>query len=335
MNGAQLTAVHRLRGSLDEAAVRPAFQRDVIVRDAIEGLGTSFGFDVAALSLWLPGEGVHGESIHSDYPAPFLRWAEEFIHTDPFFDVLGPGNLPIRLADLPYDLREGPIIDEVIRPLRVTDGLTHRVYAPDGRYLGVLNLSRMGGKMSDDVVDAVRLIDSAFATAIDPLAPRRVASSFDITTDTVVVVEPRGRRTVLCDSAALDPATLPGAARHVVDAVAGGFHQGARLLIAGERRVVAVRVDAVAGGALVIMTRVDPPSGLTRRELQVLALLGRAVTARGIASALALSIGTVNAHTSSILRKLGAPNRTAAAVVAARMNVVLDGPRVPGSPEPF
>jgi DNA-binding NarL/FixJ family response regulator len=57
---------------------------------------------------------------------------------------------------------------------------------------------------------------------------------------------------------------------------------------------------------------VDGAHGLTDRERQVLSLLERGSTDREIAAALTISVKTVEKHVGSILRKLGAQNRTQA-----------------------
>jgi DNA-binding CsgD family transcriptional regulator len=61
------------------------------------------------------------------------------------------------------------------------------------------------------------------------------------------------------------------------------------------------------------------PAGLTGRELEVLALLGEGLRDAEIADRLVVSPKTVGHHVSAILRKLGVPNRVAAAEEAARL----------------
>jgi DNA-binding CsgD family transcriptional regulator len=58
------------------------------------------------------------------------------------------------------------------------------------------------------------------------------------------------------------------------------------------------------------------PAGLTARELEVLALVADGLTNAQLADRLFLSEKTVDHHVSSVLRKLGEPNRAAAAAAA-------------------
>lgn len=63
------------------------------------------------------------------------------------------------------------------------------------------------------------------------------------------------------------------------------------------------------------------PAGLTRRQLEVVALLGQGLRNVDIAERLVVSPKTVDHHVSAILRKLGVSNRVAAAEKAARLGL--------------
>ncbi|HEX9373616.1 MAG TPA: response regulator transcription factor [Roseiflexaceae bacterium] len=69
--------------------------------------------------------------------------------------------------------------------------------------------------------------------------------------------------------------------------------------------------------------RPEPASAsLTGREQAVLALVGRGLTNRQIADALAISQKTVSVHVSNMLSKLGLASRTQAALYATRIGLI-------------
>jgi DNA-binding NarL/FixJ family response regulator len=59
------------------------------------------------------------------------------------------------------------------------------------------------------------------------------------------------------------------------------------------------------------------PDGLTEREREVRSLVERGLPDKKIATALGISVKTIEKHVGAILRKTGAPNRTALAHRAA------------------
>src|SRR5207247_7343257 len=63
------------------------------------------------------------------------------------------------------------------------------------------------------------------------------------------------------------------------------------------------------------------PAGLTAREREVLALLSEGLPDREISRRLFISERTVHHHVSSVLPKIGASSRTAAARQAAQMGI--------------
>ncbi|WP_437184455.1 LuxR C-terminal-related transcriptional regulator [Streptomyces xanthophaeus] len=91
------------------------------------------------------------------------------------------------------------------------------------------------------------------------------------------------------------------------------------------RATVVAHLAADGAGA-----RVD---ALTARERDVLGLLGGGLSNGQIARCLHLADGTVKAHVSSILARLGVGNRAAAAVVAHEAGAVLAPPGGGAAPE--
>jgi len=110
---------------------------------------------------------------------------------------------------------------------------------------------------------------------------------------------------------------------------------GARAVIfrgAGEDRIAAALV-AVARGLLVLEADLSPwvrppahpatAEGLTRREVEVLALLGEGLANKSIAQRLGIAERTAKFHVESILGKLGAESRSEAIVLAARRGLLV------------
>jgi DNA-binding NarL/FixJ family response regulator len=126
------------------------------------------------------------------------------------------------------------------------------------------------------------------------------------------------------------------------DRVIGALRAGARgyLLKEAGPGELARAVRAVARGESVLDPKVagqviagatgapSPLDALTAREREVLALLGEGLTNREISRRLVISEKTVKHHVGAVLRKLGVPDRTQAALVAVRAG--LAGPP-PGS----
>ena len=68
------------------------------------------------------------------------------------------------------------------------------------------------------------------------------------------------------------------------------------------------------------------PAGLTNRELEVLPLLAEGLRNTEIAARLVVTPKTVDHHVSSILRKLGVPNRGQAGAAAVRLGLITPVP---------
>ena len=64
-----------------------------------------------------------------------------------------------------------------------------------------------------------------------------------------------------------------------------------------------------------------PQTSLSSRQMEVLELLGRGLSNKGIARELDVSEGTIKLHVSSILKSLNVRNRTEAVIAASRMGL--------------
>ncbi|MFD5279174.1 response regulator [Streptomyces rubrogriseus] len=138
---------------------------------------------------------------------------------------------------------------------------------------------------------------------------------------------------------------------YILRALGGGA--AGFLIKSGEPEELLTGVRAVAGGAAYLSPRVaarvvahlaatgagtlagrrsaarDRVAALTARERDVLALLGAGLSNGQIARRLHVVEGTVKAHVSSLLARLGVDNRAAAAVVAHEAGVIALQPPQP------
>lgn len=118
------------------------------------------------------------------------------------------------------------------------------------------------------------------------------------------------------------PAVQAGAAGYLLkDVDPSGLEAAVRLVHEGE-----ALLDPQIAGRVMEEVAHPPPSGdvasLTRREREVLGLLGRGLSNRELADTLVVSEKTVKTHVSNILMKLGVHDRTQAALLAVREGLV-------------
>jgi LuxR family transcriptional regulator, maltose regulon positive regulatory protein len=107
------------------------------------------------------------------------------------------------------------------------------------------------------------------------------------------------------------------AARRELGAALSAFEKLGATGDVGRAEAVLGRLPG-AGPAIRAGVPEGPLRELSRRELEVLALVAEGLTNREIAERLVLSRHTVNRHVANILRKLGLPSRAAAASLAVR-----------------
>jgi len=79
-----------------------------------------------------------------------------------------------------------------------------------------------------------------------------------------------------------------------------------------QERVVVREVPVPAGAPFVLNERKREDLGITRRELEILALIAQGLSNREIAAKLFVSENTVKTHSSRVFDKLGARRRTQA-----------------------
>ena len=132
--------------------------------------------------------------------------------------------------------------------------------------------------------------------------------------------------TSFTDDAKLMPALQAGAAGYLLkNAQPQEIARAVRAAAAGE----ALLDPGVAARLLDSIARAPgeaPGETLTKREREVLGLIGRGFSNKRIALELGIAEKTVKTHVGHVLFKLGVPDRTSAAVHAVRAGLVPDGP---------
>jgi DNA-binding NarL/FixJ family response regulator len=108
--------------------------------------------------------------------------------------------------------------------------------------------------------------------------------------------------------------------RAAIGAVVAG---GAAIDPAVQRHVV----DAIASGPAV--SPVEPPDGLTQREVEVLGLMADGMSNGEIAEHLVISMATVKSHVNHLLAKIGARDRAQAVAYAFRARLASRSGRTP------
>lgn len=107
--------------------------------------------------------------------------------------------------------------------------------------------------------------------------------------------------------------TPTGLSGDAATAVLGAIERSVSHTLAAQLRAM---MEATSGGT----GDVDPGSKLSKRQLEVLRLLGEGKTNAEIAKALFRSPHTIKLHVSAILKQLNLKSRTQAALLAAKFN---------------
>ncbi|WP_121750895.1 LuxR family transcriptional regulator [Streptomyces sp. E2N166] len=147
----------------------------------LAALSEVMAYDHASLARWDPLRRRH-TTLAGSYPDDATAYIESRLHHDPVFPVLrSPARGGLWLRDVPGQLlAASPGFQEVLRPLGVEDGVAQCLFAADGRYVGMLNVStRRPRHTSDPARAVVTLLTEVLAAAVGSPAcapPRRVAA---------------------------------------------------------------------------------------------------------------------------------------------------------------
>ncbi|WP_253191544.1 hypothetical protein [Streptomyces sp. M1013] len=124
------------------AVARSAMSGATGVGTVLAALSEVMEYDHASLARWDPLRGRH-TTLAGSYPEAATAYIETRLHHDPVFPVLrDPARGGLWLTDVPRQLLESsPGFQQVLSPLGVEDGVAQCLFADDGRYVGMLNVS--------------------------------------------------------------------------------------------------------------------------------------------------------------------------------------------------
>lgn len=152
------------------AAARSAMSGATGVDTVLAALSDVVEYDHASLTRWDPLRKRH-TTLAGSYPDDATAYIETRLHHDPVFPVLrSPARGGLWLADVPRELlAASPGFQEVLRPLGIEGGVAQCLFAADGRYVGMLNVSTCRPRRAPDPARAVvTLLTEALAAAVDP-----------------------------------------------------------------------------------------------------------------------------------------------------------------------
>ncbi|WP_330478974.1 LuxR C-terminal-related transcriptional regulator [Streptomyces platensis] len=163
-------------------AARSATSGATGVGTVLTALSEVMEYDHASLARWDPLHRRH-TTLAGSYPDDATAYIETHLHHDPVFPVLrSPARGGLWLSDVPRQLlAKSPGFQDVLRPLRIEGGVAQCLFATDGRYVGMLNVSTRRPRRTPDAARAVvTLLTEALAAAVDPRSgppPEEIATA--------------------------------------------------------------------------------------------------------------------------------------------------------------
>lgn len=168
-------AAERSTADILDAAVhvREAARSATTGATGVDGVLTALSevmeYDHASLARWDPLRRRH-TTLAGNYPDDATAYIETRLHHDPVFPLLrSPARGGLWLMDVPRQLlAASPGFQQVLRPLGIEDGVAQCLFAADGRYVGMLNVSTRRPRRAPDPARAVViLLTEALAAAVD------------------------------------------------------------------------------------------------------------------------------------------------------------------------
>ncbi|MGW1869447.1 LuxR C-terminal-related transcriptional regulator [Streptomyces mauvecolor] len=192
-------AAHRSTADILDAAVhvreaaRNAASGAAGADTVLAALSEVLDYDHASLTRWDPLRRRH-TTLAGSYPDDATAYIETRLHDDPVFPVLrGPARDGLWLQDVPPRLlAASPGFQDVLSPLGIEGGVAQCLFAADGRYVGMLNISTRRPRHTPDPARAViTLLTESLAATVTPrpaegrpggLSPRELQVLAELTT---------------------------------------------------------------------------------------------------------------------------------------------------------
>jgi len=237
---------------------------------------------------------------------------------------------PTRMKDVPGDPLDTWVIGEILVPAGYKEGLTMCLRTHDGRVTGVINLStETKNQPSDLAKDSIGYLCHALGSVADLTQSTKWLEQVVGEGKTAVGLDEKGEAVVFSGSLHTEffhpQSELLKAAQELVrQKICGSFIWPADQRSTGWFRVNVIPVTGQHHDLAAVLT-LDTADvhNMSERELEVLTLAARGLSNREIASTLFISDRTVQTHIEHTLVKLSAPNRAAAAAIAAREGLLI------------
>ncbi|CAN3130783.1 LuxR C-terminal-related transcriptional regulator [Mycobacterium sp. smrl_JER01] len=301
--------------------------------DLLDTLAGRAASSASAICLWDPIRRCHVGVANHDYPDEVMdHFNSWFVDNDPLFDAMRVHGLgALRWRDFP-DYRTGYSVNNVFRPAGFDEGLSARLVTTDGTYVGTIHVNCDDPRYpSDDDVAEINALRTQVAEQLDFSQRPRIVSELIAPDAQAWAVDDLGRAHLLrygdtfdsaLDALAISELALSFlAAAPVLRPEALRWHDGNSWLHV--RRIATssrYRGDSLC--AVLLVTRVPLPMGITPRELDALTLAVCGFTNSEIAERLFISARTAGHHLESASAKLGAANRASCASHAISLGLV-------------
>jgi DNA-binding CsgD family transcriptional regulator len=318
-----LAAISRIGATASSAASISERMEEIF-----DQLRTLIPIEAAMVSAIDPVTGRPRLITNQGYPASFAAYLNgaEF-HAEMIEPFAMPlRGWPVRGRELPVDPLSLRSIVEYFNPAGLVEGLLGALITADGRYVGFIDISNSDyTHPSDEACAVVGHMAPTLANVVDPLQSARWLVS--TLADDCAAVGLLGGGVVVPLRGVPDPELVePSSALHRAAArlLGEGPPTAAFLWPTSSGSWYACRTYRCRDQVIVLTTtEITRPRDLTRRELEVLALLVDGHSNSDIASRLSVAVRTVKAHVEHILEKLEVPSRAAAVGRALREGLLL------------